>query len=336
MSPDWSRRPGHRRRSSSARTLGTIRAILPYFAERAARRGAPPASGLLGARTWSPEAPSTAGCNTGRDAARYWLNSSCDWQTGYWQTGLATDSEGRDLLARIVWGSRISIQVALAATLCSLLIGVTYGALSAGYLGGRVDNLMMRIVDVLYSIPFIFVVIFLITIINEYRSELAEVYGIDRTIHGLLRGDRRHLLADHGARRSRPGALPQEHRVHRGRARARRLDPRILFAPRSQRAVDRDRLPDPDDPGVMLFEAFLSFLGLGVEPPKVSWGLLAVDGTEAINPMRTFWWLVAWPGRRHGLDAAGPEHTGRRSARRPRPEAARQGTREPAASTVCR
>jgi ABC-type dipeptide/oligopeptide/nickel transport system permease subunit len=91
------------------------------------------------------------------------------WQTGHW---LGTDAKGRDLLARIVWGSRVSIQVALAATLCSLLIGVVYGAL-AGYVGGRVDNLMMRIVDVLYSVPFIFVVIFLITILNEYRTELA-------------------------------------------------------------------------------------------------------------------------------------------------------------------
>src|SRR5690606_1243055 len=70
---------------------------------------------------------------------------------------------------------------ALAATLCSLLIGVTYGAL-AGYLGGRVDNAMMRLVDILYSIPFIFVVIFLITIVNEYRTELEDRYVIDREL----------------------------------------------------------------------------------------------------------------------------------------------------------
>ena len=78
---------------------------------------------------------------------------------------------GRDLLARLVWGSRTSILVALVATFFSLLIGVIYGAFS-GLAGGRVDNLMMRVVDVLYSIPFIFVVIFLITLIGDYRDVL--------------------------------------------------------------------------------------------------------------------------------------------------------------------
>lgn len=98
------------------------------------------------------------------------------WQTGNW---MGTDGQGRDLLARIVWGSRTSIIVGIIASLCSLLIGVLYGAFS-GYMGGRIDNLMMRIVDVLYSIPFIFVVIFLITVVNEYRTELEDQFGIDR------------------------------------------------------------------------------------------------------------------------------------------------------------
>ena len=93
---------------------------------------------------------------------------------------LGRDELGRDLLARLFWGARISLIVGLVATLVSLVIGVSYGAIS-GYLGGRVDDLMMRVVDVLYSIPFIFVVIFLVTILGEdsVKTRL-EAAGIDR------------------------------------------------------------------------------------------------------------------------------------------------------------
>ena len=78
-------------------------------------------------------------------------------------------------------------------------------------------------------------------------------------------------------------------------------------------------------PAVMLFEAFLSFLGLGIEPPKVSWGLLAVDGIDAINPLRVYWWLVVFPAARDGLDAAGAQLARRRPARRARHPAPRGG-----------
>ena len=242
------------------------------------------------------------------DAEAYWELNPVDeamksaraavfgtWQTGYW---LGTDSKGRDMLSRIVWGSRISIQVALAATLCSLLIGVVYGAL-AGYLGGRVDNLMMRFVDVLYAIPFIFLVIFLISIVNEYRADLAEI-GIDHmtvfyAVIGMV-----YWLTMARVVRGQVLALRSSEFIEAARVIG-ASTPRILFA---------HLLPNVLSvvivyltltiPAVMLFEAFLSFLGLGVEPPKVSWGLLAVDGTEAINPVRTYWWLVAWPAAAMG------------------------------------
>ena len=218
-----------------------------------------------------------------------------DWQTGRW---LGTDAKGRDLMSRIVWGSRISIQVALAATLCSLLIGVTYGAL-AGYIGGRVDNLMMRIVDVLYSLPFIFVVIFLITILNEYRGELADA-GIEYihvfyVVIGMI-----YWLTMARVVRGQVLSLKNSEFVQAARVIG-ASTPRILFVHLIPNVLSIVIVYlTLTIPAIMLFEAFLSFLGLGVEPPKVSWGLLAVDGTEAINPIRTFWWLVAWPAAAMG------------------------------------
>jgi oligopeptide transport system permease protein len=218
-----------------------------------------------------------------------------DWQTGHW---LGTDGKGRDLLARIVWGSRISIQVALAATLCSLIIGVLYGAVS-GYLGGRVDQLMMRIVDVLYAIPFIFLVIFLITIVNEYRTELADK-GVDyMTVFYVVIGAI-YWLTMARVVRGQVLSLKNEEFVDAAR----------VLGASTRRIVLVHLVPNVLSvvivyltltiPAVMLFEAFLSFLGLGVEAPKVSWGLLAVDGTEAINPVRTFWWMVLWPAAAMG------------------------------------
>jgi len=219
-----------------------------------------------------------------------------DWQTGPW---LGTDAKGRDILSRIVWGSRTSIGVALAATLCSLLLGVGYGAL-AGYLGGRIDNLMMRLVDVLYAIPFIFVVIFLITIVNEYRTELEDGFGIDReVVFYLVIGAVFWLTMA---------------RVVRGQVLALRnaefIDAARVLGASTRRVLLVHLVPNVLSivivyltltiPAVMLFEAFLSFLGLGIEPPKVSWGLLAVDGSEAINPLRLYWWLVVFPAAAMG------------------------------------
>jgi oligopeptide transport system permease protein len=214
-----------------------------------------------------------------------------DWQIGRW---MGTDSKGRDLLSRVVWGSRTSILVALAATLCSLLIGVGYGALS-GYLGGRVDMWMMRLVDVLYSLPFIFVVIFLVTIVNEYRTELEDRYGIDRELVFFVVIGAIYWLTM--ARVVRGQVLSLRHADFLQAARVMGASTaRVLLV-----HIVPNVLPvvivylTLTIPAVMLFEAFLSFLGLGIEPPKVSWGLLAVDGADAINPVRVYWWLVLWP-----------------------------------------
>ncbi|PIE23486.1 MAG: peptide ABC transporter permease [Planctomycetota bacterium] len=207
---------------------------------------------------------------------------------------LGTDSKGRCLLSRILWGGRLSLMVGLVATIVSLLIGVTYGALS-GYLGGRIDNLMMRIVDVLYSVPFIFVVIFIITIIRSNQAWF-ESYGIGRRVVFFAVIGAVYWLTM--ARVVRGQVLSLKHKEF--------IEASQVLGAGTARILFRHLIPNVFSvvlvyltltiPRVMLFEAFLSFLGLGVEAPDVSWGLLANDGIEAINGLRVYWWFVLFPG----------------------------------------
>lgn len=205
---------------------------------------------------------------------------------------MGTDALGRCLMARVFWGGRISLLVGLVATLVSLLIGVTYGAFS-GYMGGRIDNVMMRAVDVMYSIPFIFVVIFLISVVKAMRLE--EQWGISRMVvfFGVI-GAIYWLTM---ARVVRGQVLSIKHSEFVQAAR--------VIGAGTLRILFRHLLPNVmavvlvyltlTIPRVMLFEAFLSFLGLGVEAPDVSWGMLAADGLGAINPLKVYWWFVLFP-----------------------------------------
>ncbi|HYV50321.1 MAG TPA: ABC transporter permease [Dongiaceae bacterium] len=204
-------------------------------------------------------------------------------QAPSWAHPFGTDLTGRDLFTRTLYGGRLSLAVGLVATLVSLLIGVTWGAV-AGYKGGTADNVMMRVVDLLYSLPFMFFVILLVAYFGRHLVLLFLALGAVQwlTMSRIVRGQMLQLRGQEFV--TAITALGASHRrIILRHLLPNLLGPIIVYATLTV-------------PAVMLEEAFLSFLGLGVQPPNSSWGLLAAEGASAITAIHTAWWLILFPG----------------------------------------
>ena len=196
------------------------------------------------------------------------------------QHWMGTDQLGRDLLVRVMTGGRISITVGLVATFVALTIGVTYGAI-AGYLGGKIDALMMRVVDILYALPFTIFVILLMVFFGRNIFLLFFAIGAVEwlTMARIVRGE---VIA---IKKMEYIEAARALGIGRRRIIVRHILPNILGP-----IIVYTTLTIP---AVMLLEAFLSCLGLGVQPPMSSWGVLIKDGAEK---MEEFWWLLVFPG----------------------------------------
>jgi oligopeptide transport system permease protein len=196
------------------------------------------------------------------------------------QHWLGTDIFGRDVLTQIMYGGRISLAVGFIATAVALVIGVTWGAV-AGYVGGRIDAVMMRLVDILYALPFMIFIVLLMVVFGRNILLLFLAIGAVEwlTMARIMRSQVQSLRQQEFVEAAvsvglSPAAIIRKHVVPNA------LGPIIVYTTLTI-------------PSVMLLEAFLSFLGLGIQPPATSWGLLISYGAET---MEEYPWLLIFPG----------------------------------------
>lgn len=213
---------------------------------------------------------------------------------------MGTDDSGRDILARVLQGGRISLMVGLISTFVSLIVGVSYGAI-AGYFGGRIDSIMMRIVDAIYSIPYILIVIVLLKVFEgkntpDFIKSVSSAFGGGEALNQIFL-----LFLALGLVSWLTMA-----RVVRGQILSLKNQEFVLAAKATGVStfgiIFRHLVPNVFGPvivyatltipSVMLTEAFLSYLGIGVQAPYASWGSMAADGIKNIS---IFPWQLIFP-----------------------------------------
>lgn len=217
------------------------------------------------------------------------------------QHWLGTDVHGRDVLVRLCHGARISLLVGGVGALVCLVIGVTWGAVS-GFAGGRVDGLMMRVVDVLYCVPSVILAIVLMAILEPLLRNWLDAWHLP----GVP------TLARLGVLFLALGAVSwlTMARIVRGQVLSLRsrqfVDASRVLGATPYWILRRHLIPNVlgvvivyltlSIPSIVLAESFLSFMGIGIQPPMASWGSLIAEGAEQINPIRIYWWLIVFPG----------------------------------------
>jgi peptide/nickel transport system permease protein/oligopeptide transport system permease protein len=210
-----------------------------------------------------------------------------------------TDTNGRDILTRTLFGAQISLVVAALGTMVSLTVGVSYGMIS-GYSGGRVDNLMMRVVEIIYSLPTLVLVIVLVTSLDQTVASHLRSAGLTQVpprlvLIVLFLGLTEWLTM---ARIIRGQVLVLKEQAF--------VQASLALGQSHLQILRRHLLPNLAGiivvyltltiPAIMLDESFMSFLGVGVPAPLASWGTLVSDAAQSINPIRIYWWMLVFPG----------------------------------------
>lgn len=212
-----------------------------------------------------------------------------------------TDINGRDVLTRTLYGARISLLVGIIGASVSLAVGVCYGLVS-GYCGGRIDTLMMRFVDILYSLPRLILVIFIIAVFDQHAKKFFIELGLiewaswSRLILLFMALGLVEWLTM--ARIVRGQVLSLRERAF--------IQAAHVLGQSNRKIIIKHLLPNVTGiilvyltltiPSVILEESFLSFLGLGVQAPQASWGTLLSEGAGFINPIKISWWMLLGPG----------------------------------------